>query len=256
VVEIVRQPPALHRVMRSRWRLADLRAVVPWLATYSVAGISRVLRRLQISRQRGRLAVHSPDPADAVKLAWVARARGRAGDSDAGLTVVYGDEFSLRRQPTLGPTYGPRGHEPVARLAAGTNRYYRSSAALDPTTGRVTWLGRSRMGKANLTRFLVKLRQAYPTGRLVLIWDNWPPHQRPVVLEAASILAIEVLWLPTYAPWTNPTERLWRWLTEDLLRHHRLADRWETLRQQVAAWLDRFAGPSPALLRYAGLVPD
>jgi hypothetical protein len=28
---------------------------------------------------------------------------------------------------------------------------------------------------------------------------------------------------------------LWRWLTEDLLRHHAKADR----------WLDQFAGPSP-----------
>jgi transposase len=107
---------------------------------------------------------------------------------------------------------------------------------------------------ANLKRLLAKLRRAYPAGqRLILIWDNWPVHANPAVLEAASALGVEILWLPTYAPWTNPIEKLWRWLAEDLLRHHAKADRWRELQQEAFAWLDRFAGPSPDLLRYVGL---
>jgi transposase len=254
VVEAVRQPPQAHGLARARWRLGDLAAVVAGLVGYSPSGVSRALRRLRVSRQRGRLAVHSPDPAYQQKLAWVARAAALARRPDSGVTVLYGDEFSLYRQPTLAATYAPRRQAPVARLSHRANTRHRLSGALDLATGRVTWLARSKMGVENLTRFLAKLRRAYPASRrLILIWDNWPVHLNPAVLEAAGALGIELLWLPTYAPWTNPIEKLWRWLKQDKLHHHRLADRWAELQAEVWAWLDQFAGPSPDLLRYVGL---
>ena len=27
---------------------------------------------------------------------------------------------------------------------------------------------------------------------------------------------IEPVWLPTYAPWLNPIEKLWRWLRQEV----------------------------------------
>jgi transposase len=231
------------------------------LAASSLAGLSRAVRRLGLTRQRGRLSVHSPDPAYAAKRAWIARALAAArataaAEPVARVTVLYGDEFSLRRQPTLGPTWAPAGAEPVARLASRANTAYRFSAALDPTTGRVTWLGRSPMGAGNLVRFRLRLRRADPAGRLLLIWDNWPPHHAPRALEAAGTRGIALLWLPTSAPWLNPIEKRWRWLKQERLHHHRLAEHWPELRAQVTTWLDQFAGPSLALLRYTGLLPD
>lgn len=227
--------------------------MLPVLAGRSLASISRALRRAGVSRQRGHLAVHSPDPAYQTKLAWVARAGAQA--ADPGVTVLYGDEFSFHRQPTLAPVYAPRGQDPRARGAATANTRYRVAGALNAQTGEVTWLAHSKIGVINLKRFLSRLRRRYPTGRLVLIWDNWPIHQHPGVLEAASLLAIDLLWLPTYAPWTNPIEKLWRWCKQDLLHHHASAHQWPTLRQRVRAWLDQFATPSPDLLRYVGLLP-
>ncbi len=168
---------------------------------------------------------------------------------------LYADEFSLRRQPTLGHAYCPPDAAPAAPRAARQDTYYRYAGALDVATGRVTWLGRSRMSLPNLRRFLVKLRRAHGDQPLILAWDNWPIHAHPTVREAAAALGIELLYVPTYAPWTNPIEKLWRWLSEDLLRHHRRADRFPELRHQVAAWLDQFAHGSAALLRYCGLLP-
>ncbi len=251
----MRQPPAVHGVARTRWRLADLAAVLPFLRGYSRSGIGRALKRLQVSRQRGRLAVHSPDLAYEQKVGWVARACALARQPAREVVVLYGDEFSLHRQPTLTATYAPRGQPPVTRLSHRANTRHRLSGALNLVTGQVTWLARSVMGVVNLKRFLAKVRLAYPGQRLILIWDNWPVHQHPAVLETASVLGIELLWLPTYAPWTNPIEKLWRWLKQDLLHHHGRADRWKELQAQVWAWLDQFAGPSPALLRYVGLLP-
>ena len=67
---------------------------------------------------------------------------------------------------------------------------------------------------------------------------------------------IEPVWVPTYAPWLNPSEKVWRWLRQDQLDVHRLAHDWKTLRQQVNAVLDQFAGGSHALLPYVGLTGE
>jgi|GEM_PF-4462571 len=58
------------------------------------------------------------------------------------------------------------------------------------------------------------------------------------------------------APWLIPSEKLWRWLRQDVLKLHRLADNWPPLRTHVNAFLDQFAQGSQALLRNVGLIGD
>ena len=72
----------------------------------------------------------------------------------------------------------------------------------------------------------------------------------------AALPRLEPVWLPTYAPWLNPIEKLWRWLRQDVLKLIHLTDDWRTLRARVNAFLDRFASGSQALLRYTGLIGD
>lgn len=74
-------------------------------------------------------------------------------------------------------------------------------------------------------------------------------------MTQAATLDIELLWLPTYAPWTNPIEKLWRWVRQEVVHQHRWADDWATLLAHVAAFLDRFDHDSPELLRSVGLLP-
>jgi transposase len=62
------------------------------------------------------------------------------------------------------------------------------------------------------------------------------------------------VWLPTYAPWLNPIEKLWRWLRQDMLKLHQRADDWRALRGRVRAFLEQFAGGSQRLLEYVGLL--
>jgi transposase len=65
---------------------------------------------------------------------------------------------------------------------------------------------------------------------------------------------ISPVWLPTYAPWLNPIEKLWRWLRQDLLKMHRWVEDWPRVKQRGHDFLDQFAPGSPDLLRYVGLV--
>jgi transposase len=253
---LLQQAPTTFGIARTRWRLDDLRQRFSELACYSLAGVSKLVTRLRIRRQRGRLSVHSPDPAYTTKLRWVEDARDLAAAQPEQVRLLYGDEFSLYRQPTLAPTYARSGAEPTAALSHRSNTRHRISGALDIESGRVVWTARSKMGVVGLCQFLRTLRQSYPTETLVLVWDNWPIHQHPTVLTEASRLGIELLWLPTYAPWTNFIEKLWRWLKADRLHHHQLADDWAALKATVADFLDQFAAGSHDLLRYVGALPE
>jgi transposase InsO family protein len=255
-VTTVRRTPECFGIARSRWRLRDLRVALPWLAAYTDGGVSLALKRLGIRLKRGRLRVHSPDPAYATKLAWIAQALAAAVAAPEQYVVRWGDEMSLYRQPTLADRYFPRGEEPTAPLSHKANTRYRLCAAMAAGTGAVTYVSGKRTGVEKLCQFLGALRARYPAATLVLIWDNWPVHRHPDVLTAASEFGIAILWLPTYAPWTNPIEKLWRWLRQEIVHHHRCADAWEEMKAAVRGFLDRFAAGSDDLLRYVGLLPD
>lgn len=249
-----REPRALG-VDRARWRLADLGAAVPWLAAYTPGGVGKLLRRLGVRLKRGRLRVHSPDPAYDAKVARVGRARALAREHPARVAVWYGDEASVHRQPTLAGRWFPVGAEPTAELSHRADTRHRVCGALDAGSGRVVATAASRTTVPQLCRFLRALRDADPDRYLFLVWDNWPVHRHPRVLAEAARLRVRLLWLPTYAPWLNPIEKLWRRLKQTLLHHHRRADDWDGLKAAVGAFLAGFADGSTDLLRYVGLAP-
>lgn len=211
------------------------------------------MRRLGVRLQRGRLRVHSPDPAYDAKVARIGRAVALARAHPTRVRTIYGDEVGIYRQPTLGARWAPVGEEPIAELAPGSDLVYRIGGGLDVVDGRVVRVSGIKVGVERLKRFLRALRRANPQRYLFLIWDNWPVHQHDAVLAEAKAQRIHLLWLPTYAPWENPIEKLWRWLKQTLLHHHAGADDWAALKAAVLAWLDQFAPGSDELLRYVGL---
>jgi hypothetical protein len=95
---------------------------------------------------------------------------------------------------------------------------------------------------------------------------RWPPKRTKSWSDQPSAeskahwghlqLPIQLVFLPTYASWLNPIEKLWRWLKQTVLHLHGLADDLPALRAQVAAFLSQFTSGSPdaaSLLRYVGL---
>ena len=110
---------------------------------------------------------------------------------------------------------------------------------------------------ATLIRYYRALEAAYPAAEVIYIaQDNWPVHFRPAILEALASSRIRLLRLPTYAPWTNPIEKVWRKLYQEILHQHEFQDRWAELQATVEAWLQKWAHGSMDLLRYVGLNPD
>lgn len=259
--ELTRQRPDLHGFLRSRWRLADLRDALPWLNNYSLPGVCQALRRLKIKRKQGRLYVHSPDPFYRIKLDWIERAHQLVQAHPKEASLLYSDELSFYRRPSLtgSGVYYPQGEEPLFEQASGYNTRHRVGAAMDAYTGRVVWVDDKVVGVEALCLLMSKLRKAYGSERTIfLVWDNWHIHYQQKVAATATECNIQLLWLPTYAPWTNPIEKMWRWLKQWHLHNHQLAlglD-FDILKQRVRTFLEAFADGSDDLLRYVGLLPE
>jgi len=214
-----------------------------------------------LTRKRSRDYLHSPDPQYQEKLAVIEARREVAQEQPGHQVLLYADEFTCYRQPASGVSYFRAGsggaHQPLARRSLRANTKWRVAGALDASSGAVLWRGAARLTLPRLGAFLAQVRAHYgPQVPIALAWDNWPVHGHPQVLAAAADARVELLFLPTYAPWTNPIEKLWGYLKHELLRLHPWADRWEALKEAVGAFLDGFAAGSLALLHRVGLLPQ
>jgi hypothetical protein len=256
LLDVVHHPPSAYDLPRSRWWLAGLRLAVPWLAPLSVSGVHRLLRRLRIVYKRGQEAVHSPDPAYDAKLTVIAQARAAAQADPTHVVFLYEDEMTYYRQPVASHGYAKRGSsEPRAWHCPGSNPSRRVAACLNVVTGQVHSCQRAHFRVSALRAFFREVAAAYPDAtRIVIALDNWPVHFHPALL-AALPPQVTLLPLPTYAPWTNPVEKLWRWLKQEVVHLHPHAASWHALWTTVDAWLAQRTAPSAATLRYTGLCP-
>lgn len=150
------------------------------------------------------------------------------GDGACPVALVLLDEMGYARRPEPGPDWTADASEapPEADRARGPNRLWRVIGALNAVTGRADDLHSTPTSSGGkVIRFYKDLDAAYPdVERLLAVRDNWSIHTHADVLGALKGLPrIEPVWLPTYALWLNPMEKLWRWLRQDVLKLHRLA---------------------------------
>lgn len=250
---------------RSRWWLAGLRQVVPWLAPLSLPGVSRLLRRLGLRYKRGRRHLHSPDPAYDAKLRVIGLARQLAAWNPARYAFLYQDEQTYHKRPTVARAYAPRGpHAALAEQGVGANTTGRIAGCLEVQTGLHIGWRRSRFGRWVLADYFHAVADAILAARpgvqrIFIALDNWPVHFHPDLLAALADTPIRLLPLPTYAPWTNPEEKVWRLLAEEVLYHHAgatSADAWTQLHAQIEAWLADVAQRGLRLLHAVGLYPS
>jgi hypothetical protein len=253
----LQQAPRQVGLPRSRWWLAGLRQALAALHSYTLAGIWTLLERLHLRYKRGRAYLHSPDPDYALKQLYIAAAYRQAQAEPQRIVLLYQDELTYYRRPSVARGYAPAGStRPLARLGYRANSKRRICGSLNAVSGQFHTQQREQLGVAQLRRYYQHLEAAYPTAqRIYLVQHNWPVHRNPALLLYFLTSRITPLWLPTYAPWTNPTEKVWLCLKQEVLHLHDFADDWRGLQAAVSAWLAQWDMPSPALLRYVGLTP-
>lgn len=247
----------------------------------SISGIWSILQRLGVRYKRGRDYCHSPDLHYVEKCRLLEQARAKVAAEPERYVLLYLDEFSFYRQPTLANDWETVGlAQPLARRSYAPDTRCRGIGALNALTGQLTYALRSKISLPVLKQFYQQLHGDYPAAeQLYVAVDNWPVHFHPQVMAALvpqtlpyppklpaswanlptpppaeNPLPIHLLCLPTYAPWLNPIEKLWRWLRQTVLHLHRLSDDWATLKQRVDDFFNQFRDGSRDLLHYVGLL--
>lgn len=235
-----------------------MRASFPWLKHYSLSGVWRVLHRSGLHIRSAQVRQHSPDPEYVAKLDKLLACLRDASAHPDEVVLVFLDEMGYYRWPVEARTWGRAAPAPppLADREGPNNKQWRVIGALNALSGRVDYLDAYIIGREKLILFYHQLVAAYPDARRIyVVQDNWSIHTHPDVQSALSELEqIEPVWLPTYAPWLNPIEKLWRWLREQVLKLHRLASDWQALRERVNAFLNQFAESAEVLLHYVGLL--
>lgn len=272
---------------QARWSLAAIREhCAPWLRIGSDSGLWRLLGRLGITYKRGRHYTYSPDPDYQEKRDYIQKRLDQVRQKPERRVLLYQDECGYYRKPSLASAYEAEGksHQPRAHLAHALEKEHRIAGGLNAVDGRVHFRQAESISTDELIGFYRQVAQAYPEAETIyVVQDNWPVHFHaeligqlekqkwpwsfedsvpdnwPAVPEEPTVqdpLPIQLLCLPTYASWLNPIEKLWRWLKQEVIHLHRLAEAWEALKERVASFLERFAQGSTELLRYTGLLPD
>jgi transposase len=240
----------------SRWSLTTIRATVDWLHDYSVSGVWSVLQRCGLKLRSAAVQHYSPDPDYQLKVWRLKKALRDAARHPDRVATLFLDEFGYTRWPE--PARDWSAATPLARRSQSNNQQWRTIGTLNALTGKVSYLDAYIVGRAKVIEFYGQLNQTYRRFDTVyVVQDNWSIHQHPEVLQAlAQYPRIHPVWLPTYAPWLNPIEKLWRWVRQDILKLHQLADDWDELRHRVRTFLGQFTHGSTDLLHYVGLLGD
>lgn len=249
--------PLLYDLPRSRWSLALLQQSLAWWADKSLSGLSKLLKRMHVSYKRGRLAVHSPDLQYEVKLARIRQAYQQMQHDPTHVVLLYLDEHLVGRYPTLARCYSSTGAPGMlARQYAGYNSMLRLVGCLDAATGAVFAKRYGSVTVDNFLTFLQRVEEQYPNAEVIYIaLDNWSVHVNERVLPAlqARQSKIQLLFQPTYAPWTNPMEKVWLRFNEDVSHMHPHWAKWQPWRLRIDDWIAKVRPASEAMVSATGL---
>jgi len=123
----------------------------------------------------------------------------------------YADEFNLSWMPTLRAMYSPVGQQVMIPTPRQPDKYY-GIGAVNYHSGETVVLFRRRKRRREIAELLQALLEKHPTGTMYVAWENADTHEDEEVEEVVRAAAgrLVLLYLPTYSPWLNPIEMLWR----------------------------------------------
>lgn len=107
--------------------------------------------------------------------------------------------------------WSPVGQQVMIRTPGKPAKHY-GIGAVNYHTGETFVIFRKRKNRLQIAEFLRLVLKAYPQKRIILAWDNVYTHKDGEIEKVEQEYAnrLKLLYLPTYSPWLNPIEMLWR----------------------------------------------
>lgn len=177
-------------------------------------------------------------------------------ENPEGSVLLFQDEASFYRQPSQGWLWASLGRrQPKMRYSHRSNTLMRVVGFMNAITGKVLAWDCPKVTVGRLAQYIRRVSRSYPEARRIyMVWDNWPNHWHPIVLQAVrEDPRLVILPLPTYAPWLNAIEKLWRLLRQEVTHAHPWCDDFTQFRHTIMNKLEEFSTGSQGLLRYCGL---
>ncbi|MDQ3828506.1 MAG: IS630 family transposase [Candidatus Tectomicrobia bacterium] len=142
--------------------------------------------------------------------------------------------------PTLRAMWSPQGQQVMIPTPGQPTKRY-GLGAVNYHTGETVVLSRRRKRRREVAELLQALVDKHPTGTIYIAWDNagthWDDEVETVIRGAAGRLVL--LYLPTYSPWLNPIEMLWRQFRREVT-HCELFATLTALLQAAQDFFDRY----------------
>ena len=236
---VLQSSPRDFGFLRSRWSCQVMGLVL--LETYelrvSQETVRRWLHKEQIVWRRPRPTVGPSDPQREEKLQAL---RQLLANLPTNEIAVFQDEVDVNTNPQIGAMWRRRGQQATV-VTPGTNEKRYLAGALNWRTGALILTeGLPKDGRtaALFIRHLEDLRRRLLCYRKIhVICDNARSHKCRAVQKHLKQWShrIALHYLPTAAPDTNPIERIWWHLHEEIPRCHRCQSM-EELLEFVFAW--------------------
>ncbi len=238
---VTERSPRDFGLLRSRWTCA----AVAWLllSSYQLAvgreTVRRWLHRADLVWRRPRPVLRRQDPLREEKLRDL---RQLLADLPADEVAVFEDEVDVNLNPDLGAMWMRRGQQ--AEVATpGDNVKRHLAGSMNWRTGTL-WVtaGEKRDGDL-FVRHLEELRRRLRRYRVIhVVCDSARIHQAAKCKRLREYLGrwgyrIVLHYLPLYAPETNPIERVWWHLHDEVTRNHN-CQTIEELLDLVFRWLE------------------
>lgn len=141
----------------------------------------------------------------------------------------------------------PTPRQPYKHYGLGAVNYH---------TGKTVALFRRRKRRLEIAELLQALLNNHPEGKIYVAWDNSNTHEDDEVEEVLRAAAgrLILLYLPTYSPWLNPIEMLWRHFRREVT-HCELFTSVKALIAAAQNFFDRYNDQPERILSVIGAIP-
>ncbi len=167
----------------------------------------------------------------------------------------YADEFNVSWLPTLRAMWGPVGQQVMIPTPRQPYKRY-GLGAVNYHTGDIVVIFRQHKRRREVAELLQAVLDRHPTETVYIAWDNSSSHEddavEAVVRAAAGRLVL--LYLPTYSPWLNPIEMLWRQFRREVT-HCELFETLKALLQAAKNFFDQYHLCPRQVLSIIGALP-
>ena len=222
LLALLTKAPAVYGWCRTRWSCATLAAQLHLQrgVMVSASTIRCWLPALGWVWKRAQLVARADDPQRIEKLARIRHVLETLGKR---AVVLFADELDIHLLPKVGYQWMPKS-ETVKLVTPGQNHKHYLAGALEPQSGRLVHCTSPRKTNALFRTLLDQVEWLYPPVRFTKVYvvvDHYGIHKAKAVERwLAAHSRFELLFLPTYCPKANPSERAFADIHDKCTRNH------------------------------------